>query len=173
MLNKKFTTGVLVTVISLAIIGLILVLFFIFWSKLPIITTDVSIIEINLEDGSEEKIEFKNLELIPGSSVEYNVKVKVDKTDEYLLSFDFLIVKDSRLKRYTRVKIVDEDGVIICDETLKNLLDSEEGIDYVFKISKSEPLYLDIIYYMDESVGNEAKKLSMTFDLIISADISE
>ncbi len=172
MLNKKFTTGILITVMLLAIIGLILVLFFIFGDMFPIIATDVSVIEINLEDGKEEVIEFKNLELIPGSEVEYNVKVTVDKSDEYVLSFDFITLKDSKLKKYTHVKIVDENGVVICDELLKNLLDTE-GIDHVFKISKLNPLYLDIIYYMEESVGNEAKGLEMTFDIIVSADISE
>ena len=173
MLNKKFTTGLLITVAALAIIGILLVLFVTFFKDgFPIIATDVSIIEINLDDDSEQIIEFKDLELIPGYGIEYNVKVSVDKSDEYDLSFDFVTLDDSKLKKYTHVKIVDEDGVVICDELLKELLDND-GVTHTFKISRFNPLYLDVIYYMDESVGNEAKGLEMTFNLVVSADISD
>ena len=172
MLNNKFTTGVLITVMSTAIIGLILVLIFIFGNNYPIVVTDVSIIEFNLNDGSEQVIEFKDLDFIPGSVNDYTVKINTKKSNEYILSFDFLEKDESKLKDYVHMKIVDEDGTVIFDKLLSELI-NEDKVNYLFYLEKGNPKYFEIVYYMEETVGNEAKGLEMTFDLIVSSDIVE
>ena len=159
MLNNKFTTGILITVMSTAIIGLVLVLIFIFGNNYPIIATDVSIIEFNLDDGSEQVIE-------------YTVKINTKESNDYVLTFLFFEKEESKLKEYIHVKIVEEDDKVVFDMLLSDII-KDDKISYLFYLDEETPKYFDIIYYMDETVGNEAKGLEMTFDLIVSADIQE
>ncbi len=172
MLNNKFTTGILITVMTTAIIGLILVLIFIFGNNYPIIATDVSIIEINLNDRTEQVIEFKDLEFVPGSVNDYTIKVETNKSSEYILSFDFAEVTDSKLKDYVHMKIVEEDDTVVYDKLLSDLIDGG-GENYLFYLDEETPKYFEVIYYMDESVGNEAKGLDMTFVLNVTSNIKE
>lgn len=172
MLNNKFTTGILITVMSTAIIGLVLVLIFIFGNNYPIIATDVSIIEFNLDDGSEQVIEFQDLEFVPGSMNDYTVKINTKESNDYILSFLFFEKEESKLKEYIHVKIVEEDDKVVFDMLLSDII-KDDKISYLFYLDEETPKYFDIIYYMDETVGNEAKGLEMTFDLIVSADIQE
>ena len=68
---------------------------------------------------------------------------------------------------YVTVRILDDEDNVIYEELLKKALEDDNiTIECSMKNNKKENY--QIVYYMDSSVGNEAKNLELTLDLIIS-----
>ena len=165
-MNSKFTTGVLITVISTAVLGIILVLVFAFGPNFSA-GDNLSVIEIEAIDNSQEEVEFNSLDFYPGKSHSYQVKVKAVKTGDYKINFNFETEKVSALSDYVTVRILDDEDNVIYEELLKKALEDDNiTVECSMKNNKKENY--QIVYYMDSSVGNEAKNLELTLDLIIS-----
>ena len=167
MLNNKLTNGVFVATGAAAAITFILVLIFMLGPTFPVEKTDLSIIDVNVSDGTETEVEFESLVFNPGTEHEYTIKLKTKKTGKYEISFDFNAEEVSALSQYVKVKILDSDNNVLYDQILQDAIDGE-----IFKVDceleKNIKDNLTVVYYLESTVGNEAKNLELTIDLVIS-----
>lgn len=126
-------------------------------------------ITVTVRDGATETVEFEGLGLIPGESIEYEIKLKGDRSTAYDLTLDFVDLEESmKLKYFARVKILSGDEVI-CDELLAVAL-VKEDIHLRVDFTESKNTNIKIVYYMPAEVGNEAKNAEAVFKLMITAD---
>ena len=169
MLNNKVTNGVLITTMVTAVLTIIIILIFMLGPNYPIQGADVSVIEVKVEDGSETEIEFKELEFYPGASYDYTIKLKTNKTAKFGISFDFNAEETSELGQYVKVKIIDSKANVLYDELIKDAIDGE-----VFTVDldlvKKQDEELTVVYYMESTVGNEAKNLDFLLDLVVTIE---
>ncbi len=126
-----------------------------------------NIIEVKLEDGKTEALEFKNLTLVPGEECEYVVKLKKSGVSKYDLSLDFVEIEEKTLKNYARVKII-ANGEVICDELLATAFEGEKIVLPV-DFNKGKNTELRIVYYLPVDTGNEAKNAEAIFELLLTA----
>ena len=167
MINSKVANGIVITTIVTAVVSVKLVLIFMLGPNYPIQGADVSIIEIKVEDNSETEIEFKELEFYPGTSYDYTIKLNTKKTSKYEISFDFTAEEMSALSQYVKVKIVDSKENILYDELVKDAIESDPFVAS-YDLEKNSKEELTVVYYMESTVGNEAKNLEITVDLFIT-----
>ena len=126
-----------------------------------------NVIEVKLEDGKTEVLEFKDLTLVPGEECEYVVKLKKSGADQFDLSLDFVELEEKTLKNYARVKII-ANGKVICDELLATVFEGEKIVLPV-DFNKGKNTELKIVYYLPVDTGNEAKNAEAIFKLLLSA----
>ena len=125
-------------------------------------------IRVEIEAGESHSLEFKRLGLVPGEECGYTVKLSSDDTSKFDLTLGFLPDQSTGLENYARVKLVTEDGEILCDELLADAFDIDP---LVLSVDLDEGLNdrIEVIYYMPDSVGNEAEETEATFQLVITA----
>lgn len=129
---------------------------------------DRSVIEVQLEDGKTQSIEFENLSLVPGEECEYVVTLKSENAKKYDLNLDFVDTeKDLTLKNFARVKIV-ANGEVVCDELLATIFENED-IVLPIDFTEDKNTELKIVYYLPLEVGNEAKNAEAIFELLLTA----
>ena len=162
MFNIK-TTRILMIITSIMIImGIFLMYQTMQASEDPNVTT------VNIKNGSTETLEFTDLSLIPGSSSQYDIKLKgngMTQTCEVVL--DFVKKGGKGLEDVAYVKILFEDEVLY-EELLATAFETE-GITFSVDFSKNKNTDLQIIYYLPETAGNEIKNAEAVFELQISA----
>lgn len=163
MNKNKIINIIFGSLITLTVIGIVLIIWMIFN---PILRNNV--IKIEVEDRGEKIVEFKNLNIIPGSKEQYTIRLGTEVESEYEITFDFIEQEDLGLKEYVYVKIEVEDEVI-CDKLLKEVFE-DEAIKFNCKLETKKRYDIEITYYMLESVGNEAKNTESTFELVIEAE---
>ena len=130
-----------------------------------------NIINLDIEDGECEKVEFKEFYILPGESCSYVLRLNMKTYGNYSLNLDFERVSSQNLEKYVNVKIL-VGGRTLCDTPLSELLsDENQGINYL--MSSWLPENVEIIYYIPEEVGNEAQGAYTTFDLNITASLAE
>lgn len=130
-----------------------------------------NIIDINIEDGECEKVEFKKIFILPGESCSYMLRLNMKAHGKYSLHLDFDMVDSHNLEKYVNVKVL-VDGRTLCDTPLSELLSEDNrGIDYL--MSSWLPENVEIVYYIPEEVGNEAQGAYTTFDLNVTAALEE
>lgn len=125
-------------------------------------------INIRIESGETESIEFNRIGLIPGEECRYDVHIK--GKEDFVMRLDFVESGDpelNRLKEFAYVKII-AGGETLCDELIVDIFDHEEFVLPVV-ISEDINTELTIIYYLPIEVGNEAKNAQADFDLIVRA----
>ena len=169
MLSNKVTNGILIATIATAVLTVIFVLIFMLGPNYPIQGADVSVIEVKVEDGSETEIEFNELEFYPGVAYDYTIKLKSKKTAEFEISFDFTAEEMSSLSQYVKVKIIDSKENVLYDKLVKDAIEDEAFVVEA-DLEKNVKEDLTVIYYMEHTVGNEAKNLELTLDLVITID---
>lgn len=129
---------------------------------------DRSVIEVQLEDGKTQSIEFEDLSLVPGEECEYVVTLKSENAKKYDLNLDFVDTeKDLTLKNFARVKIV-ANGEVVCDELLATVFENED-IVLPIDFTEDKNTELKIVYYLPLEVGNEAKNAEAVFELLLTA----
>ena len=130
-----------------------------------------NIIDIDIEDGECEKIEFNRFHILPGESCSYVLRLNMKAAGDYALNLDFERVSSHNLEKYLNVKIL-VGGRTLCDIPLFELFSEESrGIKYL--MSSGLPESIKIIYYIPEEVGNEAQGAYTTFNLNITASLAE
>ena len=169
MLSKKFTSGVLITTIVTAVLAFIIILLFMLGPNYPIQGADVSVIEVKVEDGSETEIEFKELEFYPGIAHDYTIKLQSKKTSKFAISFNFTTEEMTALSQYVKVKIIDSDDNVLYDQLVKEAIEADAFV-VDLNLKKNSKDELKVVYYMESSVGNEAKNLEFTLDLVITIE---
>lgn len=92
-----------------------------------------------------------------------NIYLVSNETNYFDISLKFNLDNDTGLKDYIDLTIVNE-GVIILGKTKMSEV-FETSIPTFNKKLSNEESYFTIIYSMDESVGNEAYKKSVAFNI--------
>lgn len=126
-----------------------------------------SVIEVQLENGKTQSVEFENLSLVPGEECEYTVKLEKSRADKYDLNLDFVEIEEKTLKNYARVKII-ANGEVVCDELLATVFENEDIVLPV-DFGEDKNTELKIVYYLPIEIGNEAKKAEAIFELLLTA----
>ncbi len=162
-MNKKTTTNIILgSLITLVVIGIALII----WMLLnPILRNNV--IRVDVEDNGEKIVKFESLNIVPGSSDEYTIKLQTEVASTYQISLDFIEEEDLGLKEFVYVKI-QMGNEVLCDKLLKDVF-TGEPITFECKMELRKKYDLEVTYYMLESVGNEAKNTQTTFDVVIQA----
>lgn len=125
-------------------------------------------IEVQMEDGETQSVEFKNLSLVPGEECEYTIKLENSGFGKYDLNLAFVETEEKTLKNFARVKIMAK-GEVLCDELLATVF---ENRDIVLPVDFGEDknTELRIVYYLPIEVGNEAKNAEAIFELLLTAN---
>lgn len=128
---------------------------------------DTTVIEVQIEDGKTQSVEFERLGLVPGEECEYTVKLKKPNADEYDLSLSFVETEEKTLKNFARVKII-ANGEVVSDELLATAFESEGTVLHVDFI-EDKNTEIKLVYYLPIEIGNEAKNAEAIFDLVLTA----
>lgn len=128
---------------------------------------DRSVIDVQLENGKTQSVEFENLSLVPGEECEYTISLGSDTASKYDLSLDFVEIEEKTLKNFARVKIV-ANGEVVCDELLATVFE-DENIVLPVDFTEGKNTELKIVYYLPLEVGNEAKNAEAVFELLLTA----
>ena len=128
-----------------------------------------SVIEVKLESGKTQSVEFKAFSLVPGEQKEYKVSLESGSVKKYDLSLEFIETKEKspNLKDFARVKVISNDTVI-CDELLAEAFEKENVTLHV-DVAASQNTELTVVYYLPIDVGNEAKNTEAEFELLLTA----
>lgn len=124
-------------------------------------------LNVKIESGEEEVVEFDALGLLPGQSTEYNLYLTTNDGPTKSVRLEFREKEDSPLADFVRVQIFANDEEI-CDELLADLM---SGGDVILDgdLTAAEEFKITIVYYMPEEVGNEAANTEAWFDIYVSA----
>ncbi len=130
-----------------------------------------NIIDIDIGDSESKSLSFDGLYLLPGESQQYTLNLHTKEDGYHDITFEFSEDEFGELKNYLYVKIT-IGGRTLHDGVLSELLaDEAEAIYYT--MNSAYPEEVGIIYYMPESLGNEAQGTRTSFDLVIRADFRE
>lgn len=124
-------------------------------------------INVEIENGESEVVEFEKFGLVPGESTEYTLYLSTNDGPTKHVTLEFSEQEDSPLKEFVRVKVLVNDEET-CDELLADLLDGQK-ITCAGDLSSAEEFKITIIYYMPTEVGNEAANTEAWFNLYITA----
>lgn len=125
-----------------------------------------NVIEVEVQNGETQSVEFENLCLIPGEECLYVIELSSDIADEYEISLKFEETQEDALKNFAYAKI-EANGETVCDKLLADLFGGEEILLYCDL--KDGGREITITYYIPENVGNEAQNSGAVFDLSITA----
>ena len=121
-------------------------------------------------DKDGETVEFRNLEMTPGDSVEFDIALTNEVEGECQITLDFIDSAPesvNNLKDYLKVIII-FNGEKVYEEELASVIERELApIDCV--LDKKKPVEMKIIYLMPIEVGNEAERAEAFIDLKITA----
>lgn len=165
MIKIKYFKIMITAITALLSVGMMVSLYMQFSSR------DDNVIEVYLSDGQTESVQFEELAMIPGDSLEYIIKLKSNDINNGYFTLDFAEISEAEersLKDFAYVKILIDDKVI-CDELLSERF---KGKDIVlpFDIANKANTELKVIYYMPIDVGNEAKNAEAIFELRLTAE---
>lgn len=161
MNHNRIKQIVLIIISVLILIGVFLMAWSLFTDD------DRNNIDVDLSDGVADAVPFEDLCLIPGHETSYRVRLKNDNAKQYELHLNFVEKEEKTLKNYARVKIVNGDKVIY-DELLATAF-ADDSIMFEVDFRKDQNTDLNIVYYLPEEVGNEAKNAEAVFELIFTA----
>lgn len=162
-MNKNRITNIIFgSLVALVVIGIALII----WMLLnPILRNNV--IRVDVEDNGEKIVAFERLNIIPGDVEEYTIKLKSEVSCTYEINFGFQELENKGLKDHVYIKIQMDDEVL-CDKLLKDVFE-DEAITFECTMKRKKRYDIKVTYYMLETVGNEAKNMESTFNLVISA----
>ena len=130
-----------------------------------------NVIKVKMDESGMSSVEFRAINIAPGDTREYLVKLTSELEGPCTLSLDFqelsLEEPAAPLKEYVYVTVkVNE--TILCDGLLKDIYDLP-AIQMDCTLDGKEPFVFEITYHMPESVGNEAQNAKASFDLALTA----
>lgn len=127
-----------------------------------------NVINVQLQEGTTETVEFENLGLIPGEECEYVLSLKKGEKNAYDLRLKFVELEEKTLKQFARVKIIFNEEVLH-DELLADVFDGDELTVHV-DFDSGKKTELKIVYYLPIEVGNEAKNAEAIFELLLTTN---
>ncbi len=127
------------------------------------------VLDIGL-DGEISPIEFGELKMVPGDSVEYKLAFTGRAAQKYKVNLNFAdAAPDGTLKHFVRVKILSGETEIY-DRLLADAMDGKD-LNLIVNFKKEENTELKLVYYMPLEVGNEAKLATSDFRLNIISTV--
>ena len=134
---------------------------------------DSNVHDINLQIGGKHAVEFSELDLIPGESVEYDVNLHSEMNVEAFVTLEFKRIDEipegvAKLEDYAYARIMLGDEVL-CESLISELLNNETRVTFECAIGTDDHCNLKIMYYMPSEVGNEAQNAEASFEMIITA----
>ena len=127
-----------------------------------------NVINVQLQEGETEKVEFENLGLIPGEECEYVLSLKKGEKNEYDLKLKFVELEEKTLKQFARVKIIFNDEELY-DELMADVFNGDDITVHV-DFDGGNKTELKIVYYLPIDVGNEAKNAEAIFELLLTSE---
>ena len=166
ILKKHIVSFLIIAVSVLTLVGSGFAMYFVIDSS-----KSKNLINVDIENGETKSIEFQKLDIVPGETVKYVVKLNTAVDGDYDILFDFNEIEDRSLKNYVYIK-VEKNGEVICEELLADVLEGD-GKTYVYTGDISDGSEINISYSMPEDVGNEAKSAKTSFELRITLSTAE
>ena len=152
IIRSLIAVGSLLIIVGVSLIG---------WMNST--SADKNQITVEVEEGNTESVEFKNFELVPGSSCEYTIKFNGERARQYDVTLDFVEKEDKALKNFAYVKII-SNNEIIYDRLLADAFE-DDVLEVSVDFDNNENTELKIVYYLPIEVGNEAKNAEAVFEL--------
>ena len=145
---------------ALILVGVALSVYFL------VVSNGGDVIKIELEAGKDGEVVFDDLCMVPGEETGYTLELMYKGKADCKIKLDFNERAAGTLKNYAYVRI-EAGGEVIYEKLLADAL-AEEAFDFPYELKEGEPQTIDIIYYMPESVGNEAADAEADFELLIT-----
>lgn len=124
-------------------------------------------VKIGINGQASETLEFNDLNLKPGESTEYKMKVECSLDGEYEFSFSFSQTEDGKLAPFVNVDI--ECNGEIKSENLNTLFFSKKQLKFNCGMSRDKAQELVIKYTMPYEVDNDAKNTWSNFNVLFTA----
>ena len=123
------------------------------------------------EDKTEGAIQFRDMLLHPGESIDYTVLMTNELEGECKLGISFKEHKPNllanELKKFVYVTVT-LDGVTLCENILlEDMFDTEIPLQDCV-LEKREPVELHIVFHMPVDTGNEAQYTEALFDVLLN-----
>ena len=115
---------------------------------------------IKEEGVTSELLKFESLHMIPGESVEYSVNLQTSLYSDFIITLDFVNTTSGGLEKYVMVE-TDING----DVRTFSMLSLFEGVNIVYDAELFENNELKFRFYIPDTVGNEAQKKFVKFDV--------
>ena len=161
-MRGKIMSGALIGLSLLILVGVALTTWFMLRPA-----EQENFLNLNLDNGSSESVEFRDLNMYPGKTVSYTMFLFSEIDDDYTVDFDFREMEGEILKEYINVTVTVDDEVFI-EDTLKNLLDgSGKALDCY--LQDGIPCTVHIDFAMPEDVGNAPMGTKTLFELVLTA----
>ncbi len=127
-------------------------------------TDDVTIV---LDQTPQTQLEVELYDMYPGASKSYEIHLKADLGKTYNLALNFQKTKACTIAQFidVQVKLGDE---LIDSAKLEEYLDGKK-VSFPMDFDSQTMIDIEIIYSMDDSVGDEAQNTTADFNLILSA----
>ena len=153
------------TILIVACIMILVGVFVLAWMLMT--AEERNVIRVSLEMGDSKPVVFEALDLVPGDSRGYEIRLVKEGSDKYDLRIDFVETGDGTLKNYARVKIIAH-GEAVYDDLLANALESE-SIVLAVDFKEKQNTEFQVVYYLPPDVGNEAKNAEAKVGLLLTA----
>lgn len=129
-----------------------------------------SAISVGLGETSEI-VEFHNLEMHPGDSLEFDIELTHEVEGECKLSLDFIdsapATVTNNLKNYIKVILI-FNGSKVYEDDVTNAIDKDLA-PIMCELDDKVPVKMTVIFMMPIEVGNEAENAEAFIDLSITA----
>ena len=129
-----------------------------------------SAISVGLSEKGEI-VEFHNLEMHPGDSLEFKIDLTHEVEGECKLSLDFIDVAPetvtNNLKNYLKVILI-FNGSKVYEADLTDAIEKDLS-PIVCELDDKIPVEMTVIFMMPIEVGNEAENAEAFIDLLITA----
>lgn len=162
MRNDALTATVTV-LCGLAIVGTLI------WYFLTVFNKDLTA-DIDLNGEINEVIEVDELSLKPGTDLTYTVNVHCKKTNDYILTLNFVEHGSGTLDDFLDVT-VKLDGQVLKQTKLSDLISGRQTISLNRKYTIGTTLKFEITYSMALEVGNEAQGATCDFDMYVLSSV--
>ena len=125
---------------------------------------DRDIINVKIGESGQTSVDFTNLEIVPGETVEYTLSIASELPGDCIMTVEFIEnqMQIGDLKNYVYVTVV-ADGKEVCKTLLKDLFESEEPVSFPCIISKKDKYDVTVKYYMPLDTGDEAQNTDSDF----------
>lgn len=132
------------------------------------LTVDKRVIKVRIEPDETQQIHFDAICLRPGEQCEYTVELSCEYSKQYRLTLAFSDREPTQtLKNYAHVR-VEKDGEVVCDQLLADMFE-QGGVTTQIDFTDGAKNDIRIVFYMLETVGNEAQNAEADFDLLLTA----
>ena len=132
-----------------------------------------NVFELSLTANEVTELEFDEVMLVPGDSVEYVVELRSDLSAGYdlLISFYQDAAEDQLLRDFAYLRM-EAEGQILCDRLLSDCI-RDEAIPLSCYLEDKKPYDVTLTFYMPEEVGNDAKGTKLDLDILFAAGEAE